>query len=62
MLRDAENEVRFLLRTAVISDDHIQILVEIEFEECVTHEILHADSKNGTGIFMELEKRRCIDP
>jgi hypothetical protein len=42
-------------RTAVVANDHVEIFIEIEFEKCVTHEIFHADSKNGTSIFMELE-------
>lgn len=42
--------------TSVVSDDHIQIFIEIEFEKCVTHKILHADSKNWTSIFMKLRR------
>ena len=42
-------------RTAVIANDHVEIFIEVELEKCVAHEILHADSKNGTSVFMELE-------
>ena len=39
------------IRTAIVADNHIKIFIEIKFKECMTHEILDANSKNGTSIF-----------
>lgn len=41
--------------TAIVSDDHVEILVEVELEESVAHEVLHADSQDAAGVLMQLK-------